>query len=30
LSCTELCPCQALDLCHNVIAHRTNIEDDDA
>ena len=21
-SCTELCPCQALDLCHNVITHR--------
>jgi hypothetical protein len=30
LSCTELCPCQALDLCHNVITHRTDIEDDDA
>ena len=29
-SCTELCPCQALDLCHNVITHRTDIEDDDA
>ena len=30
LSCTELCPCQALDLCYNVITHRTDIEDDDA
>ena len=30
LSCTDLCPCQALDLCHNVITHRTDIEDDDA
>jgi hypothetical protein len=30
LSCTELCPCQALDLCHNMITHRTDIEDDDA
>ena len=30
LSCTKLCPCQALDLCHNVITHRTDIEDDDA
>jgi hypothetical protein len=30
LSCTELCPCQALDLCHNVITHRTDIEEDDA
>jgi hypothetical protein len=30
LSCTELCPWQALDLCHNVITHRTDIEDDDA
>jgi hypothetical protein len=29
LPCTELCPCQALDLCHNVITHRTDIEDDD-
>jgi formate hydrogenlyase subunit 6/NADH:ubiquinone oxidoreductase subunit I len=29
LSCTELCPCQALDLCHNVITHRTDIEDDE-
>jgi hypothetical protein len=29
LSCTELCPCQALDLCHNVITHGTDIEDDD-
>jgi hypothetical protein len=28
LSCTELCPCQALDLCHNVITHRTDIEDE--
>ena len=30
LSCTELCPCQALDLCHNMITHMTDIEDDDA
>ena len=30
LSCTELCHCQALDLCHNVITLRTDIEDDDA
>jgi hypothetical protein len=30
LSYTELCPSQALDLCHNVITHRTDIEDDDA
>jgi formate hydrogenlyase subunit 6/NADH:ubiquinone oxidoreductase subunit I len=30
LFCTELCPCQALDLCHNGITHRTDIEDDDA
>ena len=30
LSCTELCPCHALDLCHNVITHMTDIEDDDA
>jgi hypothetical protein len=30
LSCTELCLCQALDLCHNVITNRTDIEDDDA
>ena len=30
LSCTELCHCQALDLCHDVITHRTDIEDDDA
>jgi hypothetical protein len=25
LSCIELCPCQALDICHNVITHRTDI-----
>jgi hypothetical protein len=25
-----LCPCQALDLCHNVFTHRTDIEDDGA
>ena len=30
LSRIELCPCQALDICHNVITHRTDIEDDDA
>ena len=30
LSCTELCPCQALDLCHTVITHMTDIKDDDA
>jgi hypothetical protein len=30
LSCTELCPCEAIDLCHNGITHRTGIEDDDA
>ena len=27
---TELCPSQALNLCHNVITHRTDVEDDDA
>jgi hypothetical protein len=30
LSCIELCPYEALDLCHKVITHRTDIEDDDA
>jgi hypothetical protein len=30
LFCIELCPCQALYICHNVITHRTDIEDDDA
>ena len=26
----RICPAQALDLCHDVITHRTDIEDDDA